>query len=73
MDRPENECIHFLAGPRFFFCPEALLAPLKFQTQIACFFAQAGSSAGFFAAFFPGKKARIFPIQKLDEEKGKIL
>jgi len=49
----------FPAGLRFFFCPEALLATSKLQAQIVCFRAQAASPAGFFAAFFPGKKARI--------------
>ena len=45
LDRPENECIHFLAGHRFFLCPEALFTPLKFQAQIVCLRCQAGSSA----------------------------
>jgi len=44
---------------RLFLCPEALLAPLKFQAQIVCYSVQAASPTGFFAAFFPGKKARI--------------
>jgi len=49
-----------------FLCPEALLAPFKLQAQIVCFFIQAGSPAGFFAAFFPGKKARtLSPTQFL--------
>jgi len=57
-DRKTNKFV-FPAGLRFFLCPEALWTPFKFQAQIACFCAQAGSPAGFFAAFFPGKKARI--------------
>jgi len=43
MDRPENEFIHFLAGQRFFFCPEALFAPFKLQARIVCCCFQAGS------------------------------
>jgi len=50
---------------RLFLCPEALLAAFKFQAQIVCFSAPAASPAGFFAAFFPGKKARILPTQFL--------
>jgi len=50
---------------RLFLCPEALLATFKFQAQIVCYCAQAGSPTGFFAAFFPGKKARILPAQFL--------
>jgi len=50
---------------RLFLCPEDRLATLKFQAKIVWFCAQAGSPAGFFAAFFPGKKARIFPLQLL--------
>jgi len=46
---------------RLFLCPEAQLATSKFQAQIVCFCAQDGSPTGFFAAFFPGKKARILP------------
>ena len=46
---------------RFFLCPEALLATLKLQAQIVCYCVQAASPTGFFAAFFPGKKARILP------------
>jgi len=46
---------------RLFLCPEALFAPFKLQAQIVCYRAQAGSQAAFFAAFFPGKKARILP------------
>jgi len=34
------------------------MAAFKFQAQIVCYCVQAGSPAGFFAAFFPGKKAR---------------
>jgi len=60
-DRPKNKRVCFSAGLRFFFCPEALLATLKFQAQIVCSCIQADSPAGFFAAFFPGKKARILP------------
>ena len=43
LDRPENEYIHFLAGHRFFLCPEALVATLKFQAQIVCSCFQASS------------------------------
>jgi len=39
------------------------MLPCKFQAQIVCYCVQAGSPAGFFAAFFPGKKARILPVQ----------
>ena len=42
LDRPENECIHFLAGHRFFLCPEALFATFKLQAQIVCSCFQAG-------------------------------
>ena len=45
LDRPENECIHFLAGPRFFLCPEALATISKLQAQIVCCYCQAGSPA----------------------------
>jgi len=37
----------------------------KLQAQIVWFCVQTGSPAGFFAAFFPGKKARILPAQFL--------
>jgi len=62
--RPAGKINLFIFRPvrRFFFCPEALLATFKFQAQIVCFCAQADSPAGFFAAFFPGKKARILPL-----------
>jgi len=63
-DRKTNKFV-FPAGLRFFYCPEALFAPLKLQAQIVCYRVQAGSPAGFFAAFFPGKKARILPVQFL--------
>jgi len=45
---------------RLFLHPEACMATFKLQAQIVCCCVQAGSPAGFFAAFFPGKKARIF-------------
>jgi len=48
---------------RLSLCPEARWATLKSQAQIVCFCIQAGSPNGFFAAFFPGKKARILPAQ----------
>ena len=54
LDRPENECIHFLAGHRFFLCPEALVAALKFQAQIVCCLFQAGSPAEVQEAKSPG-------------------
>jgi len=41
-----------------FLCPEALFAPLKLQAQIVFYCVQAALPTGFFAAFFPGKKAR---------------
>jgi len=64
-DRPKNKQVYFPAGLRFFLCPEALLATFKLQAQIVCCCTQSGSPAGFFAAFFPGKKTRIFPVQFL--------
>ena len=63
-DRKTNEFV-FSAGLRFFYCPEALFAPFKLQALIVCYCSQAGSPAGFFAAFFPGKKACILPVQFL--------
>jgi len=54
----ENEQAHFSGLPLVFFCPEALLAAFKLQAKIVCYCVQAGSPTGFFAAFFPGKKAR---------------
>ena len=57
LDRPENECIHFLAGHRFFLCPEALVATLKFQAQIVCSCFQAGSSAEVQEMKSPGAEA----------------
>jgi len=54
----ENEQAHFSGLPPVFFCPEALWTTFKLQAQIVCHCVQAGSPAGFFAAFFPGKKAR---------------
>jgi len=61
----KNKLVCFSVCPAVFFCPEALLTPLKLQAQIVCYRVQAGSPAGFFAAFFPGKKARILPVQFL--------
>jgi len=43
LDRPENECIHFLAGQRFFLRPEAPLALSELQAQIVCYCFQADS------------------------------
>jgi len=59
----ENEQAHFSGLLPVFFCPEARLATSKLQAQIVCYCVQAGSPAGFFAAFFPGKKARILPAK----------
>jgi len=63
-DRKTNEFV-FPAGLRFSLCPEALLAASKLQAQFVCCCIQAGSPTGFFAAFFPGKKARILSAQFL--------
>ena|GEM_PF-5227636 len=60
-DRPKNKLVCFSAGLRFFFCQEARMAACKLQAKIVCYCVQAGSPTGFFAAFFPGKKARILP------------
>ena len=35
-DRPKNKQAYFSAGLRLFFCPEALFATFKLQTQIVC-------------------------------------
>ena len=61
----KNKQVCFSADLRFFLCPEARVATCKLQAQIVCYRVQAGSPSGFFAAFFPGKKARILPVQLL--------
>ena len=59
-DRKMNKFI-FPAGLLLFFCPGARLAAFQLQAQIVWFTLRAPSPTGFFAAFFPGKKARILP------------